>query len=385
MNFELSEDQQMLADSVRQFARKESPLTRLRAMRKNELGWEKPMWKRLGEQGWLGILYPETLGGFGGTFVDMMLVLEQTGATLMSEPVLASAVLGGLPILFAGSEAQQKRLLQPMIAGDTSLAFAFAEEESRFDIEATALAATANGERWTLNGAKRWVPNGQGADVIVVVARTAGKAGDRDGLALFAVPANTPGLTVQTVNGMDSHKYANLTFKGVTVDGAALLGAAGQAYATVERVLDYGAAAAAAEGVGIAQEMLQTTVGYLNTRKQFGVFIGSFQALQHKAVDMFVETELVRSMAIEAAIKVDSADAQERKAAVSAAKAQLSIGGKFVSQNALQLHGGIGVTDEADIGLYFKRMHHLNILCGDEMWHAARYAGLPGFTVAARA
>ena len=385
MNFELSEDQQMLADSMRQFARKESPLTRLRAMRKNALGWEKPMWKRLGEQGWLGILYPEALGGFGGSFVEMMLILEQTGATLMSEPVLASAVLGGLPILYAGNDAQKKQYLQPMIAGDTSLALAFAESESRYGVENTALTAVKSGNGYTLNGAKCWVPNGQGADHIVVVARTSGKVGDRDGLSLFVVPAKTDGLTVKTVQGMDSHKYGNLTFKDVKTDAGALLGAEGKAYSIVERVLDYGAAAAVAEGVGIAQEMLMMTVGYLNTRKQFGVLIGSFQGLQHRAVDMFVEAELVRSMAIEAAIKVDSPDEEERKGVVSAAKTQLSIGGKFVSQQSLQLHGGIGVTDEHDIGLYFKRMHHLNILCGDEMYHAARYASLPGFPVAAKA
>jgi alkylation response protein AidB-like acyl-CoA dehydrogenase len=379
MNFELTEDQEMLADSAKAFARKESPVTRLRAMRKDPVSWEKKMWKRFGEQGWLGILYPESLGGYGGTMVDMMLILEAMGTYLVPEPIIDSAVLGGLPLLFAGSKAQQEKYLKPMIAGDTSLALAVNERENRYSPELTAMSAKKQGAGFVLSGEKVFVPNGQGADHILVLARTAGKVGDQDGLSLFIVPKDAQGLKIQTVNGMDSRKYGLLKFDGAQVGADQLVGEEGKAFPVVERVLDYGAAAACCEGVGIVQEMLQMTVGYLNTRKQFGVLIGTFQGLQHRAVDMFVESELCKSSAILAAIKVESENAEERKAAISAAKAQLSLGGKFVSQQATQLHGGIGVTDEHDISLYFKRMHILNVFCGDERHHVDRFAALPGF------
>lgn len=379
MNFDLTEDQQMLADSARQFARKESPLTRLRQLRKDATGWDKKMWKKMAEQGWAGILYPERLGGYGGTFVDAMVVFENLATTLTPEPLLASAVLGGLPILFAGTEKQQDALLKPMISGDTTLAFAYAERNTRHALEQTAAMAKREGNDYVLSGEKVWVLNGHAADVIVVLARTSGKPGDRAGLSLFAVDAKSAGMQSKIASGIDSERYGLLTLSNVKVPADRLIGAEGKAFDVAERVLDYAAAAACCQGVGMLQEMLTMTVGYLNTRKQFNVLIGTFQSLQHRAVDMFVETELCKGTAILAAIKVDSADADERRASVSAAKVNLSLGGRYVSQQAIQLHGGIGVTDEHDIGLYFKRMHVINTLFGDEAFHTGRYASAASF------
>ncbi len=382
MNFELTQDQQMLAESIRQFVRKESPVSRLRALRKDERGWEPAMWKRMGEQGWLGIPFPEEVGGIGGTFVDMMLLLEAMGTQLVPEPVIGSVVLGGLPISFAGNAEQQRRWLEPLVAGERSLALAHIERETRYSPQWIATRANRDGAGWKLSGEKIFVLNGHAADTLVVAARTGGAPGESKGISLFVVDGDAAGLHRRAVKGMDGHHYGLIRLENVAVGAEALLGAEGEACPVLERVLDYGAAAAVCEGYGIAQTMLDMTVEYLKTRKQFGVFIGAFQGLQHRAVDMFVETELCRSMAILAAIEVDNAEPHVRAQAVSAAKVQLATGGKQVSQQSIQLHGGIGVTDEHDIGLYFKRMHVLNTICGDERHHTSRYADSPAFLAA---
>jgi alkylation response protein AidB-like acyl-CoA dehydrogenase len=378
MNFDLSPDQKMLVDTVASFVRKESPVTRLRVLRKDPVGYTREMWKQMGELGWLGIVFPESVGGYGGSFVDIALILEQLGTTLVPEPIVPSVVLAGGAIAAAGDDEQKRRWLEPMMAGDTTLALAYAERDSRFDVTRVGLRAEKDGDAYRLRGQKVFVLNGHAADALVVSARVTGGAADRDGLALFVVDRGAPGLQVTPIATMDGHHAANVTFDNAIVPADRRLG--GDAASVLEQVLDLGAAAACAEGVGVMRTALQMTVEYLRTREQFGVKIGTFQALQHRAVDMFVETELCKSMSILAAIKACDPDPIERKAAISAAKVQLAVGGRFVTQQATQLHGGIGVTDEHDIGLYFKRMHILNTLFGDEEFHLARFAALPSFT-----
>jgi alkylation response protein AidB-like acyl-CoA dehydrogenase len=380
MNFDLSQDQKLLVDTAAAFARKESPVTRLRAMRQDPVGYSKSVWKQMGELGWLGILLPESLGGFGGAFSDAALVLEKLGTTLVPEPYIASVVLAGSTLLTAGGEAQKKRWLEPLAAGDTTLALAYAERESRFDPLRIATRAQKTGKAYRLSGEKVFVLNGHAADAIVVSARTSGAVTDREGISAFVVDAGTRGLTTRPIKTMDGHHAAMLTFDDVEVEADRLLGSEGSAAAALERALDLGAAAACAEGVGIMQTVLAMTREYLCTREQFGVKIGTFQALQHRCVDMFIETELARSASMMASIKADDPDEIERKTAISAAKVQLAVSGRFVTQQAIQLHGGIGVTDEHDVGLYFKRMHVLNTLFGDEEHHLARFASLPTFT-----
>jgi alkylation response protein AidB-like acyl-CoA dehydrogenase len=374
MEFELSEDQRLLADSAGGFAKKVSPVTRLRRLRADAIGYERKVWKQMAELGWLGLPFAEADGGFGGTMVDVMVLLEQLGQTLVPEPYLASVLLGGGAIARAGTAAQKQRWLEPMIAGDKVLALAYAERDGRYELSSVATRAeAAGGGRVRLSGEKVFVLAGHDADAFVVSA--AAEAGGA--LGLYVVEKGAPGLTVRPVQTMDGQHAAIVTLAGVEVDADRVLGEGGAE--ALDWVVDQAATAACAEGLGICQAVLKMTTDYLRTREQFGVKIGTFQALQHRAVDMFVEVELCRSMAILAAIKANDADPVERAAAVSAAKAQLGVGGKLVTQQAIQLHGGIGITDEHDVGLYFKRMHVLNTLFGDEEHHVRRFAGLPRF------
>jgi alkylation response protein AidB-like acyl-CoA dehydrogenase len=266
-----------------------------------------------------------------------------------------------------------------MIEGRTSLAFAYAEKQSRYELSDCATLAEKSGSGWRITGEKVWVLNGHAADQIVVVARTGGDQFDEAGLSLFVVDGDAEGLTRIRVPGMDGQRTAVLRFDGVEVAAERLLGREGEAFSAIEKTIDRGAAAACAEGQGQVQELFERTVAYLKEREQFGVPIGSFQALQHKAADMYAESELCKSAMILAAIQVDHPDPEVRKAEVSAAKLQMSDGGWFVQENAIQLFGGIGVTDEQDEGLFFKRLRVLNGLFGDADWHVARFQGLKGF------
>jgi alkylation response protein AidB-like acyl-CoA dehydrogenase len=379
MNFDLTEDQKMLVESVSNFVKKQSPVGRLRAMREDPIGYSKDMWAQMGEFGWLSVAFPEAAGGLGGSFVDVALILEQLGTVLAPEPLIPLLV-AGTAILRAGSDEQKERLLAPALSGGASLALAYAEEASRFNVAHVTTRAERSGDGYVLTGAKRWVLNGHAADTIVVSARTSGADGDEEGISLFALDrATAEGLRVTPVKTMDGHHAAMIALDGARVTEAQRLGEEGRGFAALDEAMDVGAAAACAEGLGIMKTVLAMTADYLRTREQFGVKIGSFQVLQHRAVDMFVETEVCKGMSILASMKVGDPDASERHRAVSAAKAQLAMGGRLVTQQAVQLHGGIGVTDEHDVGLYFKRMHVLNTLFGDEEHHVARFAAQPAF------
>ena len=384
MDFELTAEQKMLSEQAASFAKKSSPVERFRKLRSTaerdvvEHGWEPKVWKEMAGLGWLGLFYPEEVGGMGLRFFDTALVIEKLGTTLVPEPVIASAVLAGTAVWKAGSTAQAKAILEPMIEGRTSLALAWGERQGRYDARSVTTSAKKSGSGFSLTGEKIFVENGHAADVIVVSAATDA------GIALFAVPKGTKGLSVQRLKTMDGKAAARVRLEGCEVPGDALLGEPGEKSAeALDAALDFAAAAACAEGLGIASTVLDMTVAYLKTRKQFGVPIGTFQALQHKAVDMFVEVELLRSTGILAAVRADERDVEERKRAISIAKAQLAVGGKHVVQQAVQLHGGIGVTDEHDIGLYFKRMSVLNASYGDEEHHLSRYTARAAFAAAA--
>ena len=379
MDFELSEDQKMIIDTVQSFVKKDSPIERMRRLRDDDLGYEKKVWKQMGELGWLGVMFPESVGGAGMSFVEAGLILEQLGTTLVPEPVIPLLVAGAA-IWKAGSEEQQQRYLAPAIAGDKTLALAIVEEQSRHSARCVRLKAEKASAGHKLSGKKRFVLSGHAADHIVVSARTSGSAGEASGIALFVVDPGQPGLTVQQVQMMDGKKGAMLSFDGVEVGQERQLAAADSAADVLEHVVDYGAAAACCEGSGVMQTVLAMTRQYLTERKQFGAAIGTFQALQHRCVDMFVETELAKGTAIMAMLNADSTDAAERARAISAAKVQLAEGGGLVTRQGIQLHGGIGVTDEHDVGLFFKRMHVLNTLFGDDVYHTQRFANLPEFT-----
>ena len=379
MNFDLTEEQQILVDSVQRFVQNDSGTERFRKLRETERGWEPAMWERMAEYGWLGVVYPEEQGGFGGTFVDLALILEQLGHGLVPEPIIPSVVLAGGLVARLGTPQQVERWLTPMTEGRTSLALAYAERQSRYCLHDVKTEAQRKGAGYVLRGQKVWVLNGHAADHIVVAARTAGAQRDRAGISLFVVDAGARGLTRTAVGGMDGQRTALLELDGVEVAEDARLGVEGDAISHLEWAIDRGAAAACAEGQGAIQELFDRTVAYLKQRQQFGVPIGTFQALQHRAADMFAELELCRSTMILAAIQADSEDDEERQSEISAAKLQLSHGGWFVQENAIQLFGGIGVTDEQDEGLFFKRLRVLQGLFGDADHHVDRFQRLGRF------
>jgi len=377
VNFDLSPDQKMLVDTAASFAKKSSPVVRARKLRQDPLGFEPRVWKQMAELGWLGLCVPESDGGFGGRFVDLALVLEQLGSTLVPEPLLATCVLGGTALARAGTAEQRARWLAPLAAGELHAALAWAERDSRYDPAACAARAEKRpGGGFRLSGDKVWVQGGHAADLFLVSARTGGGAREAAGVSLFAVDRDAAGVEVQAVDTMDGRRAAMLRLGGVEVGADRLLGQEGQAAGLLGDVLDVAAAAACAEGAGIAQAVLAMTVEYLKTREQFGLKIGTFQVLQHRAVEMFVESELLRSHSIEASLRIDEGEADERRRAVSAALVQLTTGGRLVVRQGVQLHGGIGCTDEHDVGLYFKRMQTLGVLFGDEEHHLARFAAL---------
>jgi alkylation response protein AidB-like acyl-CoA dehydrogenase len=377
MNFELSADQKTIVKTVSEYVNKELPLERMRKLRDDPAGFSRDTWRKLGELGWLGIAMPAEVGGFGGTFVDASLVLEQFGTTLVSEPFAECALACGHALLFAGTPAQHERWLSPMLAGDSVVALAWAERAGRFDPASLSTRAERTADGWRLTGEKVWVLAGNAADQLVVSARTSGSGAE--GVSLFIVDSNTQSVAITPLRTMDGRRAAHVRFD-CTLPADRLLGEEGAALPALQRALDVGAAAACSEGHGVMKTALWMTVEYLRTREQFGAKIGTFQALQHRAVDMFIEAELARSTAIMASIKIDDADPVERQRAVSAAKVHLAQSGRFVTQQSIQLHGGVGVTDEHDIGLYFKRMQILTSLWGDEEHHLARFASLPSFT-----
>lgn len=379
MNFDLTPEQKLIEGTASSFVKKESPITRLRTLREDPNGWSKDTWRQMAELGWLGLPFPEAVGGFDGSFVDVAVLLEQFGTTLVPEPYVASVLCAGTAIARAGNADQIERFLAPMINGETSLAFAHAERGNRFEATWVETTATRDGDEYVLRGEKVFVLNGHAADVLIVSARTSGTADAEQGISLFAISKAATGLSIKTIKTLDSQKGAMVLLDGVRVSAADRLGEEGAAAVVIDEVLDIGAAAACAEGLGVMRTALAMTVDYLKTREQFGVKIGTFQALQHRAVDMFVRTELARGTSILANLSITNADPAERRQAISAAKVELALCGRFVTQQAIQLHGGIGITDEHDIGLYFKRMYALNTLFGDEEYHLARYASAPSF------
>jgi alkylation response protein AidB-like acyl-CoA dehydrogenase len=371
MDFDLDQEQQLLAKTVSDFAKNESPVERFRKLRDDGTGYDPTVWRKMGELGWLGVPFPESVGGFGGSFIECALVLENLATTLVPEPYLASVVLGGMTLARAGNATQHEAYLTPMIEGESTLALAYSEVQSRYDVGAIETTATPDGSAYKLSGEKVWVLNGHRADQLIVSAKAPG------GVTLFVVPREAAGVNVTVAKAIDGHNAAFIRFDSVAVGEDARLGDEGSGAAVLDRTMDYAAAAAVAEGVGIATTMLRMTVEYLGTREQFGVKIGSFQALQHRAVDMYAEAELLRSISMASMVRADEDDPSARRGDISAAKYQLATGGIYVAQQSLQLHGGIGVTDEHDIGLYFKRMYALNALFGDQEHHVARFASEP--------
>jgi pimeloyl-CoA dehydrogenase small subunit len=372
MDFDLTDDQRLLKDSVeRLIADRYQFEQRKRYVREPE-GWSRELWAQYAELGLLGLPFAEAHGGFGGGPAETMIVMEAFGRGLILEPYLATVILGGGLIRRAGSAQQQAALLPQVTAGRMKLAFAHVERASRYNVADVAVTAKRNGAGWTLDGEKSVVLHGDCADKVLVTARTGGAQRERSGIGLFLADATAKGVMRRGYAMQDGSRAAEISFSGARAED--VLGDPGGALPAVEHVVDEAIAALCSEAVGIMTVMHESTLEYMKTRKQFGRAIGEFQVLQHRAVDMFVSLEQARSMAMYATVMADATNAAERRRAVSAAKVQIGRSGKHIGQEAVQLHGGIAMTMEYKVGHYFKRMTMIDMLFGDADQHLTMVA-----------
>lgn len=373
----LNEEQQMLRDSAKTFLQESSPVGALRKLRDSGEEWSPELWSGMAEMGWTGIAIPEDFGGLEFGFVGAGLVLEECGRTLAASPLLSSSFVCASLIEAVGSEAQKESLLAAIAGGETVFTLALSESD-RFDPAHVAMTAVLDGDSYVLSGGKKHVLDGANADTFIVVARVADDAGSEDGPGLFLVDRDAEGLTIDTTLNADNRRVASIDFKSVRVAADAVLGEPGASGQALARALDIGAVLSAAELLGIAQESFERTLGYLKERKQFGVPVASFQALQHRAAQLFCELELCKSCVLKALQAVDQ-DSPDRSQLASMTKAKVAKTSKLAVNEAVQMHGGIGMTDEFDIGFFMKRSAAACQEYGDYYFHADRFAELGGY------
>jgi pimeloyl-CoA dehydrogenase small subunit len=372
MDFDLSEEQRLLKESVDGLLTDTYDFEQRKKHMAEKGGWSPAVWSRLAEQGLLGLPFPEADGGFGGGGVETMIVMEALGKALVLEPYLATVIIGGGFLRHGGSAEQKAAHIPGIIDGSKTLAFAQLEKNSRYDLQDVSTTAKRKGAGWVIDGEKFVVLNGENADLLVVTARTRGDRRDKTGIGIFLVPGNASGVARKGYPTQDGLRAADISFTGVEIGADAAIADPDNGLPLIERVVDDARTALCAEAVGAMDESLRTTVEYLKTRRQFGVPIGSFQSLQHRAADMFVAVEQARSMSMFATMASDFDDVRERATAVAAAKVQIGKSAKFVGQQSIQLHGGIGMTQEAKIGHYFKRLTMIENTFGDTDYHLRR-------------
>lgn len=374
MNFEYSAERRMLADSLNRFIAQQYSLEKRQQGLQSALGFNADIWRQLAELGVIGALFSETDGGYGGDGFDLALVFEAMGRGLLVEPLLGSALLAGDAIAVAGSEAQKAELVD-IIDGSLIAALAHEEPGSHYEINRVACRAEADGASWRLDGIKSLVLHGAQAGLLVISARTAGALDDSQGISLFLVPTDTPGLEIQGCATVDAGPVAQVHLHNVILPGHALLGTLHQGYSTLERAIGRGVLALCAEALGAMEAAKLATLDYLRTRQQFGRPIGSFQALQHRMAVLLLEIEQARSAVINAAAALD-ADRLTRERALSAAKVSIGRIGTLVAEECIQLHGGIGMTWELPLAHYAKRLVMIDHQLGDEDHHLQRYIAL---------
>lgn len=375
----LSEEQGQLQRAAREFAAARFSTAQLRAYRdeRDPLGYSRALWREMAELGWTGIPFPEQYGGLGLGLAELGVVLEELGRRLLPAPFLSTVLLAGAALLRGGSEEQKQTLLPAICAGEKVLALAF-QEQGRFAPWQVAARAERHTAGYRLNGAKHFVLDGAGADHWLVLARTAGQPGERHGLTLFLLDADTPGIDCLPTPLIDARNAAHLTLREVAAGPHQVVGEVDGAAGILEPVFDGAAAGLAAELLGVLSEAFDRTLAYLRVRRQFGVPIGSFQALQHRAADLFCERELAISVT-RAALRALDAGRPDAAALASAAKARVSDAANLVGRESIQMFGGIGMTDEEDIGLYMKRARAAETTLGDGAWHRHRFAALSGY------
>jgi pimeloyl-CoA dehydrogenase small subunit len=382
MDFALSEEQTLLRNSVeRLFADQYAFENRKRYAQEPE-GFSRGLWRQYAELGLLGLPFSEADGGLGGGPVETMIVMEAIGRALALEPYLATVVLAGGLLRLGGSEALRREIIPQIASGDLILAFAHSERQARYDLADVAATARRDGSGYVLDGAKSLVLHGDSARSFIVSARVGGGQREQNGIGLFLVDAAASGVSTRGYETVDAQRAAEVTLAGVRVGADAVVGEAGAAFPLIERTVDTAMAALTAEAVGAMAAMHEITVDYIKTRKQFGVTIGSFQALQHRAADMLVALEQARSMALLATMMAGEDDRRQRRAAIAAAKVQIGRSGRLVGQQAIQLHGGIGMTMEAKVGHYFKRLTTIDTMFGDADYHLGVLAASGGLIAA---
>ena len=379
MKLVLTEEEQFLKDTAKNFADERSPITHFRALRDNNdpLLWDKDLWSEMTKLGWPGILIPEDYGGSNFGITGISVILNECAKTLTPSPLFATGVIGAYSITNYGTEKQKEFYLPKIVNGELTTALAI-DESSHHNPADTEIIAKKQGSSFIINGKKTFVIDGASADLIILLARTSGIKGDMTGLTLFLVDANSNGIDRRKLDMADSRNYANINFKNVEIPDSDILGDLETGGETIENILDIGRIAMASEMLGNAEAAFETTLDYLKQRKQFGVLIGSFQALQHRAAEMFCEIELTKS-SVMGAMKAADEGSNELQRLSSLAKTMAGETLHLVSNEAVQMHGGIGVTDEYDIGFFLKRARVAEQIFGSSKYHTERYANLSGF------
>ncbi len=375
MDLSLSDEQQMLRESAARFVQDRYSVERKRRLRDTESGFDAQTWKEFAELGWLALPFAEEDGGFGGNALDVAVLMEEFGRGLVAEPYLVNIALCGAFLAAAASAAQREAHLPALMAGESQWAFAFAEPRGRFNLANIALSATPAQGGWVLNGKKISVLNAPAADTLIVSARTGGDPRDAEGVSLFLVAADAPGVSRSSYSVVDGTRGGDIGFDAVPVSEHALLGPLHGGLPIIEDVAAGAIIAMGAEALGAMDALLEQTVEYTKTREQFGQPIGNFQALQHRMADMYLQCQAMRSLLYYAAI-TRCEERPDKLRAASALKVKLGEAGRFVAQQAVQLHGGIGMTDELAVGHYLKRLLLLNTLFGDSEHHLDKYARL---------
>jgi pimeloyl-CoA dehydrogenase small subunit len=374
MDFTLSDEQRLLKDSVDRLLADRYAFDQRKNHLKEPNGWSAALWSQYAELGLLGLPFAEDYGGFGGGAVEIMLVMEAFGRAMAVEPYLATVVLGGTAIRLGGTDAQKSALLPAIAEGRMKLAFAHGERQARYDLTDVMTTAQHSGQGWVLDGAKSVVTHGDCADKLIVSARNAGERDADQGITLFLVDANANGVARRGYTMRDEQRAAEVSLSGVQVSQDDVLGEVGAGLRIIKRVIEAGIAATAAESVGAMEALHAMTLEYSRTREQFGKPIGTYQVVQHRLAEMLMSLEQGRSMAMLAAMMVDEPDANEREHNIAMAKVGIGQAGRFVSQNAVQLHGGIGMTEELAVGHYFRRCMVIERLFGDTAHYLARLA-----------
>ena len=375
MDFSFTEEQTLLRNSVQKFVQNDYTFETRRATVKSDSGWNRKSWQKFADLGLLGAPFSEDQGGLGGGPVETMIIMEEFGRGLVIEPYLGTVVLAGGFLRHGGTKAQQEKFIPEIVEGKRVFAFAFAEPQGRYNLADLNVTAKKAGAGYTLNGHKAVVIGAPWADSLIVTARTAGGQRDEKGVSVFVVDKKTKGVSTRDYPTVDGLRASEVTFENVALGADALMGQADNGLPLVEQVVDEGIAALSAEAIGAMKVLNDTTVEYCKTRKQFGVPIGKFQVLQHRMVDMFMNYEQSVSITYMVTLKLNESEA-ERKKAASAAKVQIGKAGRFIGQNAVQLHGGMGMTDELNVGHYFKRLTMIDTMFGNVDHHLKRYASL---------